>query len=43
MLLTIDAKRMLADGHEFFVTGNNVWLTDHVPAEHIELQTNDPQ
>ena len=35
VLLAIDAKRMLADGHEFFVTGNNVWLTDHVPPEYL--------
>lgn len=32
VLLAIDAARMVADGHEFFVTGNDVWLTDHVPA-----------
>ena len=31
VLLAIDAKRMHADGHQFFVTGNDVWLTDHVP------------
>lgn len=36
VLLSIDAKRMLADGHEFFITGNNVWLTDHVPPEYID-------
>jgi putative RNA 2'-phosphotransferase len=36
VLLAIDAKQMLADGHEFFVTGNNVWLTDHVPPEYID-------
>lgn len=36
VLLAIDAKQMLADGHEFFVTGNKVWLTDHVPPEYVE-------
>lgn len=35
VLLSIDAKRMHADGHEFFVTGNHVWLTDHVPPEYL--------
>lgn len=36
VLLAIDARRMFADGHEFFVTGNRVWLTDHVPAEYLK-------
>jgi putative RNA 2'-phosphotransferase len=35
VLLSIDARRMHADGHEFFVTGNHVWLTDHVPPEYL--------
>jgi putative RNA 2'-phosphotransferase len=35
VLLSIDAKRMLADGHTFYVTGNHVWLTDHVPPEYL--------
>jgi putative RNA 2'-phosphotransferase len=37
MLLRIDAKRMLAAGHEFFVTGNHVWLTDHVPPDYLTI------
>lgn len=37
VLLSIDAKRMLADGHEFFVTGNDVWLTDHVPPGYLSV------
>lgn len=36
-LLAIDAKQMSADGHEFFITGNNVWLTDHVPPHYLSL------
>jgi RNA:NAD 2'-phosphotransferase (TPT1/KptA family) len=28
---------MLAAGHAFFVTGNAVWLTDHVPAEYLSV------
>ena len=35
-LLAIDAKRMHEQGYTFYVTGNNVWLTEHVPAEFIE-------
>ncbi|TWT48949.1 RNA 2'-phosphotransferase [Botrimarina hoheduenensis] len=35
VLLSIDAKRILADGYEFFATGNRVWLTDHVPIEYL--------
>ncbi|MCA9099918.1 MAG: RNA 2'-phosphotransferase, partial [Planctomycetales bacterium] len=35
VLLSIDAKRMHADGYEFFLTGNHVWLTDHVPSEYL--------
>jgi putative RNA 2'-phosphotransferase len=36
-LLAVDAARMLADGHVFFVTGNNVWLTDHVPSAYLAI------
>lgn len=32
IILTIRAGDMAADGHIFFLTGNGVWLTDHVPA-----------
>ncbi|PHR91897.1 MAG: RNA 2'-phosphotransferase [Blastopirellula sp.] len=35
ILLSIDAKQMLTDGHEFYVTGNQVWLTDHVPPDYL--------
>lgn len=35
VLLSIDAKQMAIDGYEFFVTGNDVWLTDHVPPEYL--------
>ncbi len=35
VLLEIDAARMHDDGHKFFVTGNDVWLTDHVPREYL--------
>lgn len=35
VLLEIDAQRMHADGHAFFVTGNSVWLTDRVPPDYL--------
>lgn len=35
IVLAIDAARMFADGYQFFVTGNQVWLTDHVPPQYI--------
>lgn len=36
-LLEIDALRMHNDGHEFFLSGNGVWLTDNVPVEYIRF------
>ena len=41
VLLAIDAARMHADGHEFFVTGNQVWLTDHVPPQYLTIAQHD--
>ena len=38
-LFVIDAKQMHADGHAFFVTGNYVWLTDHVPPVYLSLES----
>ncbi len=37
VLLKIRAIEMHQAGHQFFVTPNDVWLTDHVPAKYIEL------
>jgi putative RNA 2'-phosphotransferase len=37
VILKVDAKAMHDSGREFFVSGNGVWLTDHVPTEFIEL------
>ncbi len=37
VLLQIDAKSMHADKHQFFLTGNAVWLTDHVPPKYISV------
>ena len=34
-ILTIDAKKMYEDGHVFFISDNEVWLTDNVPWNYI--------
>lgn len=36
VILAVDAGRMHRDGFKFFVTGNQVWLTDHVPPEYLQ-------
>ena len=35
VVLSLDAARMHAVGHAFFVTGNRVWLTERVPPEFL--------
>lgn len=35
LILVVDAGRMHADGHEFRVSANGVWLTRHVPADYL--------
>jgi putative RNA 2'-phosphotransferase len=35
VILIIDAKTMLETGHKFFLSANNVWLTDAVPSQFI--------
>ena len=37
VILEVDAKRMHADGYEFFVTENDVWLVDSVPADYLDF------
>lgn len=37
MLLHINAAKMVSKGFKFYKTDNNVWLTDHVPSEYIEI------
>ena len=34
-ILKIEAKRMHDAGYEFYLSANEVWLTDHVPIEFI--------
>jgi len=40
VLVTIDARAMAADGHEFYKTPNGVWLTDHVPPKYLTINEN---
>jgi putative RNA 2'-phosphotransferase len=35
VILLVDAKAMSADGHEFRLSANGVWLTQHVPARYL--------
>lgn len=35
LILTVDAKRMYENGHEFRVSANGVWLTQHVPGDYL--------
>jgi putative RNA 2'-phosphotransferase len=37
VVLAVQADQMHAAGHEFFITGNNVWLTEHVPPKYIAV------
>ena len=37
VLVTIDAKRMHADGYAFARSPNGVWLTDHVPPQYLSV------
>lgn len=36
-VLRVDTAAMRRDGHDFFVTGNGVWLVGSVPAQYLEL------
>ena len=35
LILTVRAGDMEGCGHRFFLAGNGVWLTDHVPPEYV--------
>ena len=35
VVLEVDAKQMLADGHTFYLSDNGVWLVDAVPAKYL--------
>ena len=34
-VLEVDAKKMMEDGHKFYLSNNNVWLTKHVDPKYI--------
>ena len=38
VVLTVDAARMHADGHEFRMSGNGVWLVAGVPPQYLDLR-----
>jgi putative RNA 2'-phosphotransferase len=37
VLLSVRARQMCNDGHEFFVADNGVWLTSQVPKDYLEV------
>lgn len=39
IVLVVDAARMDHDGHKFFVSHNDVWLTDSVPSKYLSRLT----
>ncbi len=39
VVLSIDAAQMHAAGHEFYLSGNGVWLCQHVPLEYLSIKT----
>jgi putative RNA 2'-phosphotransferase len=36
IVLTIKALMLYKTGHEFFLSENGVWLTEHLPSKYIE-------
>lgn len=36
-ILTIESAKMYADGHKFYLSENEVWLTDEVPVQYIRF------
>ncbi|RDI62891.1 RNA 2'-phosphotransferase [Nocardia pseudobrasiliensis] len=36
VVLRVDAGRMAADGHPFFVSAKGVWLVDRAPSEYLD-------
>jgi putative RNA 2'-phosphotransferase len=37
VVLEVMAARMCDEGYTFFISANQVWLTDHVPADYIHF------
>ena len=40
VILKIQTAKMHMDGHKFYLSENNVWLTDYVPVEYIKINHN---
>lgn len=38
MVLKVSAQKMYQDGHRFYLSGNHVWLADHVPPQYIAVE-----
>lgn len=38
VLLIVDSKQMVKDGYKFYLTKNNVWLTDNIPTKYITIK-----
>jgi putative RNA 2'-phosphotransferase len=38
VILTVNAKQMFNDGFKFYLSANNVWLCDNVPAKYINFK-----
>jgi putative RNA 2'-phosphotransferase len=36
-VIEVESGRMHADGYEFYLSDNGVWLTEHVPAKYLSL------
>lgn len=36
IVITINTKKMYEDGYKFFLSKNNVWLTDHIPTKYFK-------
>jgi putative RNA 2'-phosphotransferase len=39
LVLVVDAAKMRADGHAFFVSANGVWLVEHVPPQYLRVMS----
>lgn len=37
VVISVDTKEMIKDGYVFYLSENNVWLTDFVPAKYLIL------
>lgn len=38
VILVIDARRMTVDGYKFYLSSNNVWLANSVPAQYLLIK-----